>query len=208
MSAPIFSIDPKDYDKLEQVVIKAGYTPVLVVIGGSYATGQIHDKSDLDIWGVYLEDEPAEFSVNEVDRLSILGNSGWTQIIFFSLKTVREQIRDPYTINDPPRRIWHYENFMVYPRIYDSQHAKDFREELSVYTSSEVAQWYLEAGNWFEKMVNRSPKMAERALRLYLTGCRLIETEELVVKYQDLLDWSRISDLIKARERLVTDLGV
>lgn len=206
MSVPIFSSDPADYPDVESMITKAGLTPVLVVIGGSYATGQVKAWSDLDIWGAYLEDEPPEFSVSPTVRLSLLGNCEDTQANFYSMKRVRTQITDPYIINDLPRRVWHYENFMAYPRIYDSQHAKDFREELSAYTSGEIAQWYLEAADRFTEMATRLSKMAERTLRLYLTGCRLIETEELVVNYQDLLDWSQISDLVKARERLVTTL--
>lgn len=207
MSSPVFSIDPTDYSDVVDVIVNAGLTPVVVVIGGSYATGQNNEWSDFDIWGAYLEDEPSEFSVSPVDRLSVLGNSEDTQANFFSMKRVKSQITDPYIINDPPRRVWHYENFMAYPRIYDSQHAKDFRMELSAYTFNEIAQWYLEAGDWFSEMASRLPKIAERALRLYLTGCRLVEAKELIINYQDLLTWSDISDLTIARERLVKDLG-
>lgn len=207
MSSPIFSSDPADYGGIKELIEVIGLTPVIVVIGGSLATGQDNDNSDLDIWGAYLEDEPSEISIGRSVRRLVLGDAGLTQMILFSMKAVREQIQDPYIINDPPRRIWLYEDFMAYPRIFDSQHAIDFRVELSAYTPSEVAQWYLEAGDRFVEMASRLPKMAERTLRLYLTGCRLIETEELIISYQDLLTWSGISDLTIARERLVSNLG-
>lgn len=204
MSSPVFSKDPADYPDVMDAIIDIGLTPVLIVIGGSYAINTITTKSDLDIWACHLEDKPEEISIGADTRLSILGDKDFTQLISFSLAKVRREAIDP--INDPPRRIWIREDFLIFPRIFDSTYAKEFRKELLLVPLKTVGGYYLEAGDWYvEHFTNRS-KFQTHAIRMYLTGARLLEVDDLIIDNQILVAWAKNPSVTEARKRLQTEI--
>jgi len=203
MSSPTFSIDPADYPDVVNVMTNLGLTPVIIVIGGSYSTNLVNKESDFDIWGTYLEDKPEEVSIGVDDRLSVLGDLGNTQMIFNSLALVRILLENPE--NDPAKKVWKREDFLACPRIFDSAHADDFRKELLEVPVATVAERYLDAGDWHTSHWDNL-KMNTRAIRLYLTGARLLELDELIIDYQVLKTWAGDPTISEARLRLVTEI--
>lgn len=204
MSSPVFSNNPDDYPHAVDAIIDLGLTPVLIVIGGSYAINTVISKSDLDIWGCHLEDEPEEISVDADVRLSVLGDKHFTQFISYSLKKRKRESVDH--INDPPRRVWVRESFLAHPRIYDSVHAEDFRKELLEVPALTVARYYLEAGDWYVDNLSEIKKYRIHAVRMYLTGTRLLELGELIIDNQVLVAWAGNPSIEDARERLQNEI--
>jgi hypothetical protein len=202
MSIPLFSINPDDYPDVVATMGGKSLTPVLIVIAGSYATNSNLENSDLDIWGVYLEDEPNEISIDIKIRKTVLGNFGDSQMVFNSLAFVRNQLENP--VNDPAQKVWWREDFLAYPRIFDSTHAEDFRKELLKVPVKTVAERYLEAGDWHVPF--DVEKMNRRAIRLFLTGARLLEIGDLIVDYKVLVEWARTPSIAEARQRLQTEI--
>lgn len=203
MSSPVFSTDPADYPDVTDVMTDLGLTPVLIVIAGSYATNSTHGDSDFDIWGVHLEDIPDEIFIDVDTKKAVLGNFGRSQMIFNSLAFVRGQLESP--VNDPAKKVWWREDFLAYPRICDSTHAEDFRKELLEVPAKTVAQHYLEAGDWHVATFDMV-KMNRRAIRLFLTGARLLEVGDLIVNYQVLIKWAGTSTIADARQKLQEQL--
>lgn len=201
MSLP-FSLDPADYDMVKSIFATNNVTPIILVLGGSYGQNTAHIDSDLDLFGVYEEEKPEEISIHPDEQTTLFGDYQGISITLHSMNNVKESIADPYQHNDPPRRMWFYEEFMTFPRIWDTPAAQAYRDFLATIPQLDIAGWYLESGDWYIEMLPDNEKFRTRVIRIFLTGARLLELDELIIDYQVLMEWAENPSVTEARKRL------
>jgi len=201
MSLP-FSLDPADYDAVKAVFATNSVTPVILVLGGSYGQNMAHVDSDLDLFGVYEEEELEEISIHPDEITSVMGDYQGISMTLHSMNVVKTNIAEPPE-TEPSRRMWFYEEFMAFPRIWDLPAAIAYRTVLATIPHLTVAGWYLESGDWYVTNMPDNEKFRVRVTRIFLSGARLLEMGDHVIDYDALVTWAGVSTPTEARQRLV-----
>lgn len=192
-------IKPEDrkvekYAGIEQLIIDRGWTPVLIVIGGSCVTEAYHDGSDVDLIVYVTEDLGERISIGQSEIEKYVTSSLPMKMKVYPLKWAHNAIwnHDP---DFPYYRIYCLEDVLLYPRIFEdltNQEYADYKAEAQTFLHKDFADIYMFKSKEF---VLGNPDDHNRilALRLALTGAYLLTNDAWELDMTKLCTWAGIT---------------
>jgi len=183
---------PKYYTGLEQFIIANGYTPVLIVLGGSCITEAYHDESDVDI-SVYVSDDMEEsfrLDVSEMKSVMSLDTTLDVRIKIYPLKWA-DRITFVETYRDVYYPIYIIEDVVAYPPIYETSGIDEFRAKCAAFPRKDLGEKYMQKSKEYESGKSRDHNRV-LSLRLALTGAYLLAKGEWELDIRKLCKWAKI----------------
>lgn len=199
--------EPATYAGIEELIQSKGFNPFEIHIGGSGAFNQLHDHSDVDIFGVHDELKGSiHISSSEIEEFFGFTDNPQIECLMESVQEHRA-IYNPLG-HDPsgewnPIALWKchlFEAPQVYPRIYEENpRADEWRAELLAVPKETVGNWYLKVSyddtnpdELLDDTHIRPLKYIVRAIRFPLTGAYYLENDIVLTDAKALLEWMGI----------------
>lgn len=183
---------PTYYTGLEQFIIAKGYTPVLIVLGGSCVTEAYHDESDVDI-SVYISDDMEEsfrLDMSEMKSVMVLDTTLDIRIKIYPLKWA-DRISFVETYRDVYYPIYIIEDVVAYPPIYETSGIDEFRAKCEAFPRKRLGEMYLQKSKEYESGKSRDHNRV-LSLRLALTGAYLLANGDYELDITKLCAWASI----------------